>query len=314
MKIIKTHCGAECLVDDLDYPLFSKYRWHLSGRYPSKVVYDKITKKKTKVKMHQMILSCPLGMVIDHINRNPLDNRRENLRICTSSQNSMNRAASKNNPARYKGVHCHKDGYYVASIKGKGKSWHLGFFATPIDAAKAYNDKAKVLFGEFAYLNVLDGISEDYVPKKFVAKPVGRIPYRGVYYSDVFNRYICTITHKNKLIRIGSFLSAKTAALAYNKKAVELLGEKAKLNTVNDSDPDLVVIKRKKKSSLPNQSATGFRGVYMRSKTSKTKGYYALCKKERLGFYLDILDAAKAYNKRAYEIWGEDAILNIIPD
>lgn len=103
--------------------------------------------------MHRVITKAPKRMVVDHIDRNPLNNRRSNLRLCRISQNILNRRG-KMGTSKYKGVWWdshHKK--WLAIISLKGKHIYLGFFDNQIDAAKAYDKKAAELFGDFAYLN-----------------------------------------------------------------------------------------------------------------------------------------------------------------
>jgi hypothetical protein len=94
--------------------------------------------------------------VVDHINRNPLDNRRCNLRYATYQQNTINRKAQKNNKSGYRGVSLYKNRNYCkwrARIKVNEKSIYIGYYKNKIDAAKAYNKAAKKYFGDFAVLN-----------------------------------------------------------------------------------------------------------------------------------------------------------------
>jgi hypothetical protein len=101
--------------------------------------------------IHREILSVPDGLECDHVNRNPLDNRRKNLRIATSTQQKGNqRILRTTNKSGYRGVCWHKQqGIWRATLKGK----HLGLFRDPIDAARAYDAAAKAYFGEFAKTN-----------------------------------------------------------------------------------------------------------------------------------------------------------------
>ena len=92
--------------------------------------------------------------IIDHVNRCTSDNRWENLRVVTDKQNSYNRSPRKNTTSRYKGVHFVKHmKKWVARITKNGDSEYLGFFESEIDAAVAYNRRAKELFGPYTYLN-----------------------------------------------------------------------------------------------------------------------------------------------------------------
>lgn len=108
--------------------------------------------------MHRMILDPPHGMFIDHINGNGLDNRRENIRLVTPSQNALNaRRAFRNKQSKYRGVSISQapgvEGLWVAFIRANKKHKNLGYFKDEEAAARAYDDAAKVLHGEFARLN-----------------------------------------------------------------------------------------------------------------------------------------------------------------
>jgi hypothetical protein len=99
-------------------------------------------------------MGCPRnsGIYVDHINRNGLDCRKENLRIATNSQNNMNRGMFKNNTSGYRGVH-RKGNMWRAMIYVSGKQIRLGTFKNIKDAASAYNAAAIQYHGEFASLN-----------------------------------------------------------------------------------------------------------------------------------------------------------------
>lgn len=101
--------------------------------------------------LHRLIMNAPPGLDVDHINGNGLDNRRQNLRLCTRSQNNANRHRSQSKSTGVKGVHFEKcTGKWRAEIHCDGKRHTLGRFDCLEAAANAYNDKAAELFGEFA--------------------------------------------------------------------------------------------------------------------------------------------------------------------
>tara|TARA_R110000824_G_scaffold396554_1_gene598108 strand:- start:1212 stop:1535 length:324 start_codon:yes stop_codon:yes gene_type:complete len=106
--------------------------------------------------MQRFIMDAPKGMQVDHINRNPLDNRKSNLRICTNAENSYNTGPQKNNTSGYKGVSWRKDAKKWTAYIGHAPKSHLGYFDTPEEAAKARDAKAKELHGEYAHLNFPD--------------------------------------------------------------------------------------------------------------------------------------------------------------
>ena len=97
-------------------------------------------------KFHRMVANPPKGMVVDHINRNRLDNRRVNLRIVTSHVNSLNTSVQKNNTTKYLGVHKTRYGTYYATIKLNGKNIGLGTFKNIDEAIKARKEAEDKLF------------------------------------------------------------------------------------------------------------------------------------------------------------------------
>ncbi len=127
-------------------------RVKLSCWHYSKVGYP----CSNRVTLHRMIMNPPVGMVVDHINGDKLDNRRINLRICTRTNNNQNSGCIKIKTSKYKGV-CWSKGKqkWIVQINSNGKYYFVGCYKNEIDAAVAYNEKAKELHGEFARLNTL---------------------------------------------------------------------------------------------------------------------------------------------------------------
>jgi len=151
-KSIPLTRGKFALVDDDDYEYLNQWKWHLKKGYALRSKND-----KPRIIMHRLIMNTPLGMETDHINHNKLDNRKENLRICTNNENHYNLKMRKNNSTGYKGV-ClkRKTNKYFAQICHNYKDIHLGYFASPMDAAKAYNEAAIKYYGKFANLNIIN--------------------------------------------------------------------------------------------------------------------------------------------------------------
>jgi hypothetical protein len=95
----------------------------------------------------------PLGAVIDHIDRDPTNNRIENLRLATPAQNTFNRLKNLTSTSGFKGVcraRLHGRPVWKATIKANGKVYHLGWFDHPEEAAGAYAEAALRLHGAFA--------------------------------------------------------------------------------------------------------------------------------------------------------------------
>lgn len=150
MGTIYTHCGTPVLVDDEDVERLSAFRWH---RKQSGHVHRSIQRGKIKRGIHRDVIGAPDGVWVDHINGDPLDNRKVNLRLCDRTGNNRN-SRSRGCSSRFKGVcwnkNCRK---WQAAIKVNRKSIHLGLFATEEEAAAAYDTAAKNYFGDFARLN-----------------------------------------------------------------------------------------------------------------------------------------------------------------
>lgn len=135
MKEIKLTKGFVALVDDEDYEKVNKIKWCYNGGYVKHNTTIRIEKHKYKTKttlMHRLIMNPPDNMDIDHRNHNPLDNRKENLRICTHHENMMNRL--KRNKLGVMGVSMTKTGKYAAFKTIEGKNTYLGVFDTLAEA------------------------------------------------------------------------------------------------------------------------------------------------------------------------------------
>jgi hypothetical protein len=152
MKEIVLTQGKVTKVSDCDYEAVSSFgKWQF-GRYAH--CSRRVNGKQRSVSMHRFLMNPPEGKMVDHINGDSLDNRRENLRICDSSENAANMSPRIGLTSVYKGVSWDKSkGKWKADIRCRDKKLSLGRFSSEVDAAKVYNSKAKELFGEFARLN-----------------------------------------------------------------------------------------------------------------------------------------------------------------
>lgn len=152
--------GKISIADVEDYEYLNQWKWHALRDGNTYYAIRAIPKdgKQTSISMHREILKTPKGMYTDHINMDGLDNRRDNLRICTRSQNQMNSEKHKNNNSGFKGV-CWHIGIkkWMAQIKVDKKQICLGYFENKEEAALVYNEAAKKYHGEFAKLNNILG-------------------------------------------------------------------------------------------------------------------------------------------------------------
>lgn len=136
MKQIPLKQGGFTLVDDDNFEYINQKRCRVGS---SGYVF---TGKNTRI--HRLITNCPDDMVVDHINHNKLDNRKQNLRICTIEENCRNRVDNKNNKSGFRGVSFYLPlNKWRAKIVLKNKTVHLGYFNTPQEASQVYEKVAK---------------------------------------------------------------------------------------------------------------------------------------------------------------------------
>jgi hypothetical protein len=148
------------IVDEDDYEVLSKRKWHLTGGGYAATS----TRGGGSWFMHRMILQPPEDKETDHKNRNKLDNRRSNLRVCTRKQNCANVNAPEipGKSSRFKGVYFRPDRQCWRAYVGTDKR-SLGCYGSEEEAAFAYNLEARRRFGEFACLNQISVTGEQRV-------------------------------------------------------------------------------------------------------------------------------------------------------
>ena len=151
--------GQTALVDDEDLERLSQHKWYArrdrntfyAGRHTPR---NPETGKRHMILMHREVIGAQLGEEVDHVNGDGTDNRRANLRICNKAQNQMNRQKQCETSSKFKGVGWHKQhARWQARIMHKGQHIHLGYSLDEIEAAEAYDDKAREMFGQYARLN-----------------------------------------------------------------------------------------------------------------------------------------------------------------
>ena len=150
MKTIQLTQDKTALVDDEDYDYLMQWKWCYSLGY----AISRVPERKSPIRMHRLILGIldKSEILTDHKNRNRLDNRRDNLRICNRTEN--NRNITSYGKSKYLGV-CRRsyDNRIMAQIRENGQNKFLGYFNSEEEAARVYDFNARRIYGEFANLN-----------------------------------------------------------------------------------------------------------------------------------------------------------------
>jgi hypothetical protein len=150
--------GQFAIVDDEFFEELNKYKWHLEddGR-GHKYAVRKVNMGRQILELSQCKFNEKNREICDHKNRDTLDYRLENLRTTNDSKNHANSKMHKNNTSGFRGVSWHKrDQVWQAYIKQDFKILCLGYHKNVEDAARAYDEKAREVYGEFAQLNFPD--------------------------------------------------------------------------------------------------------------------------------------------------------------
>ena len=207
------------IIDSEDYDKVKNHKWYLDRQgYVCTYIYDNTTQKQTKVRLHKLLVDYP---IVDHKDRDKLNNCKSNLRKATRSQNMMNRDKFRGT-SKFKGVHfSEKTNKWVASISIDNVQINLGSYDTQEQAGLKYNLKAKELHKEFAVLNDIPlGVT---LPKK---------NYKGVFYDKKRNKYVATLFYKGEQLLYKRCETQKEAlelrneyARKYNLKEQEWVGE-----------------------------------------------------------------------------------------
>lgn len=157
MQQIPLTKGHVAIVDDDDYPIVSRYKWCFDNGYAARKI-TLASKQYQKVLLHRFLTDAQPGQMVDHADGNPLNNTRANLRICNGTLNNANRRVMKIRNAatssQYRGVFKElRRNSWRASIGLNNRRIHLGNFPSEEAAARAYDAKARELYGEFSVCN-----------------------------------------------------------------------------------------------------------------------------------------------------------------
>jgi len=146
-------------IDGEDFEKVKGFTWSINHKRDNAVVSKTKGKDRKGIKLHRLIMGADENSIVDHKDGNPLNNQKENLRICDRTENNCNRKISilESKTSKYKGVSFKSEQKkYIAQIQISGIKKHIGYFDNEIEAAKAYNKSAIKLHGEFARLNIIE--------------------------------------------------------------------------------------------------------------------------------------------------------------
>jgi hypothetical protein len=250
-KEIELTQGLVALIDAEHYERVKAHNWlaHWQPRENAHWAQAWVPKgdELELISLQRFILNQPPGMAVCFRNGNALDCRNANLRIATHQQASWKSRIRCTNTSGYKGVSWNnRRGKWVASIVVDAKSKYLGSFDDPIDAALAYDEAARALFGEFARPNfprpgersalydLPDRNSHPLTPKEpNRPQPLGRkntSGYKGVSWDKEKRRWVAMIKFDGRQRNLGRFDDPIEAALTYDQAARQAFGASARLN------------------------------------------------------------------------------------
>lgn len=306
--------GKFAVVDDDDYDRLVKYSWHCTP-YGYASGGARAQRELGHHFMHRILCCPPDGMYPDHINGNTLDNRKENLRPVTPSQNLMNTGIRKNKVSKYKGVWWNDLlKWWYAAISKDGETFNLGVFRTQRDAAIAYNNAATEMFGEYARLNDIPEHDPDDKPfMRIRPKRGGKSQYTGV--TVHYGGWHAYIKPENApLIHLGTYPSEKLAALIYDAAAITRYGDDA-IRHVNF--PDLIStplnLNVRFAFVATPKGKQEFKGV---GKTSKRRYQveYRIGGKQKFSYFNTAIEAAEYYDKCVLQYDTHKSVYLNFPD
>lgn len=231
-------------VDDDLFDEINKFKWHPSRNNYSHIFYAKrwipykMGEKRYSQMMHHFVIGKPkVGLVTDHIDHSGLNNQKNNLRHCTQKENVRNISSQKNSTSAYLGVSIKKSivkgveyKYWKAQISSNGKVFGLGTYETEELAALAYDRAAEKMHKEFANLNFPNIKNIPSRTRKRSRKNTSG--YHGVSFNTTIKRWIALIYYNKKSHFIGSSETKEGAAILYNRRALEIRGNRAVINII----------------------------------------------------------------------------------
>jgi hypothetical protein len=151
-------------VDEQDRTLVEQYTWHMGNSgYAQTNMCTHTVPRQSILQLHRLLMN-PGELQVDHINRNKLDNRRCNLRVCTNTQNRRNVLEQVNNSSGYRGVARNRDKYKV-QVSINGTNTYHGIYTSKHAAAIVANIKRRELHGDFSVGDCVGNLHALYYPE-----------------------------------------------------------------------------------------------------------------------------------------------------
>lgn len=286
----KKEIVGESLVDDDKWHELYQMKWYMSEGYFK-------TGKNTL--LHRYLMNASKDdLLVDHMNKNKLDNRISNLRFNTFAGNAHNKIKIENATSKYYGVYWQKTSQcWVACIMKDHIPYYLGRFDNEENAAAIYNIKARELYKEFANLNILE--NEEELLENMIPLKQSSSKYRGVFWNTHRHKWHTKFIFNSIIYNIGCFALEIDAAIAYNQKVREICPNDIKKLNIIQNEEEII------KNLMPKPKK--FSGVSYSKERQKFVAYITFQKiRYNLGRYNSEYDAAKAYNTKAMEFYGKD--------
>lgn len=273
-------------VDHSDCEDVAQFRWYYGNGYAARTIRifsGDAPGSRRRLPMANHILGVPPGVVVDHINGDPWDNRRENLRVATPAQNRANNTKPVLSRSGYRGVYERPERNVWVSVVNSKPPKVLGHFDTKEEAAFAYNLAVFERWGEFARLNDIP-FSEfsrfqrcEFFRREREEKHVRRSNtsgYLGVLWEEDRGRWRASIRLNCAHVRLGSFATALDAAKAYNAGVRRYFGSDAITNPVDGDIKEWENILTNSEIEItPQHNTSGYLGVSFAKANQKWMAY-----------------------------------------
>ena len=236
---IVTIDGFDVVIDDEDIERVQSRHWYLNKaqwkKYKLHYFYNDrvIDGVKYTITLHRFIMGCTRGdgKIVDHISGNTLDCSKSNLRICSHKENIRNSKVRVNNTCGFKNVQWHKAAQkWQVRICIDDKAYYMGLYEDKDKAAYVADIGLLYLFGDYARLNnpreLYAGLDLEKEFNSYLPKMASK--YVGV--SFLNGKWASAMAHNKQRYYLGWYATEEEAARARDRKALELLGDKAKLN------------------------------------------------------------------------------------